>query len=107
MKAKCPGQDSRHPIDSTIVPCPACGNDVELFSDEPRRRCHCGQVVTRPTLPKCVEWCPAAAQCFGKAVDIRLLKKRVEEVKHDPRAVDCLKTIRGLLRKRKSGVGDE
>ena len=108
MKSKCPGQESgRTPIEALNLTCPSCGEQVELFSDESRRRCQCGQVVTRKTLPKCAEWCPAAAECFGEATDVRVLKAKVAQVKNDPKAKQCLRTIRELLanrnRKRESG----
>ena len=85
------------PLDSVNIPCPGCGRMVELFSDEPKRRCRCGETIRRETIPKCAEWCPAAAQCFGDAVDIRVLKKRLAEVKGDPKAAECMHNIRRLL----------
>jgi CO dehydrogenase nickel-insertion accessory protein CooC1 len=51
-------------------------------------------------LPKCAEWCPAAAECFGEATDIRALKARAAQVKDDPRAKQCLQTIRELIQRR-------
>jgi len=108
MKAKCPGQESnRVPIEDVNVPCPACGRVVEMFSDEARRRCKCGQMVTRKALPKCAEWCSAAAECFGKAVDVRVLKARAEAVKNDPKAKQCLATIKKLLAEKKKARDDD
>ncbi len=47
MEEKCPGQDSRK-LSVSIHKCPNCGNEVELFSDELRTKCHkCGQTVYR------------------------------------------------------------
>ncbi|HUS93474.1 MAG TPA: hypothetical protein VM695_16570 [Phycisphaerae bacterium] len=100
MKAKCPGQQRFGPTDSIMVECPSCGEDVELFSDEAKRRCRCGGTVTRESIPKCAEWCPAAQQCFGKAADVRVLKARVEAVKNDPKAKECLQRIQRLLSRR-------
>jgi len=101
MKSKCPGQESnRSLIEAVNVTCPSCGKQVEMFSDEARRRCTCGQVVARKTLPKCAEWCSAAAECFGEATDVRILKARAEQVKNDPKAAECLRTIRELLKQR-------
>jgi len=97
MKAKCPGQSSRKPLQSLMLTCPSCGAEVELFSDEGRRRCSCGHVVVRQTLPTCAEWCPAAAQCFGQAADVRVLKKRVDRIKTDPRAKRRLRDVRRRL----------
>jgi Fe-S-cluster-containing dehydrogenase component len=108
MKSKCPGQDnSRDPLGSVSVTCPSCGRAVELFSDEGHRRCVCGAEVRQKVLPKCAEWCPAAAECFGEATDIRVLKARAAEVKNDPRAKQCLQTIQALIKRRNSRERDE
>ncbi len=107
MKAKCPGQDNqRDPLESVDVKCPACGNIVELFSDEGQRRCGCGEMVRRKTLPKCAEWCAAAAECFGEATDVRVLKARAAAVKNDPKAKECLETIRALLARKKKNADE-
>jgi len=101
MKAKCPGQSSnRTAIEAVNIACPKCGRQVEMFSDESKRRCSCGNMVTRKVLPKCAAWCSAAAQCFGQATDVRVLKAKVAQVKDDPRGKECLKTIKDLLKKR-------
>lgn len=103
MKSKCPGQDSqRDPLGSTSVTCPSCGRQVELFSDEGHRRCACGAEVRQTVLPKCAEWCPAAAECFGQATDVRVLKARAAEIRDDPRAKQCLQTIQELIKQRES-----
>ena len=91
------------PLECVTIPCPECGREVELFSDEPKRTCHCGHVVMRETVPRCADWCPAAAQCFGEAVDSRVLKKRLAEVKNDPKAAECVRTIRELLERKNRG----
>ncbi len=97
MMNKCPGQMTNRELDSVVVPCPSCGRLVEMFSDEPKRRCRCGETIRREALPQCADWCPAAAQCLGEAVDVREMKKRMEKVKGDPRAKECLDSIREKL----------
>ena len=97
MIPKCPGRLTPRELDSVLVPCPSCGRIVEFFTDEPKRRCRSGRLLTRQSLPRCAEWCPAAAECLGEAVDIRELKRRVEKVKNDPRAKRCLESIRERL----------
>ena len=104
MPQKCPGQMSPRDLDSVIVPCPDCGRMVEFFTDEPKRRCRCGKLLLRETLPRCAEWCLAAEQCFGEALDIRELRARVMKVKNDPRAKKCLETIQQLLKEK---AGDD
>jgi hypothetical protein len=78
---------------------------VEFFTDEPKRRCRCGRVLLRETLPQCAEWCAAAAECLGQAIDVRELQRRLEKVKDDPRARQCLESIRERLQKNKGDEG--
>jgi len=90
-------------LDSIVVPCPDCGRLVEFFTDEPKRRCRCGRVLLREALPRCADWCPAAAECLGEAIDIRELQKRLAEVKDDPRAKQCLESIQERLKRKETG----
>jgi len=76
---------------------------VEFFTDEPKRRCRCGRVLLREALPRCADWCPAAAECLGEAIDIRELQKRLAEVKDDPRAKQCLESIQERLKRKETG----
>lgn len=92
-------------LDSVLVPCPDCGRVLEFFTDEPKRRCRCGRLLMREALPRCADWCPAAAQCFGEAIDIRELQRRLAKVKNDPRAKACLDSIRERLDKKKRSEG--
>lgn len=103
MLNKCPGQMSCRSLDSIVVPCPDCGRLVEFFTDEPKRRCRCGRVLLREALPRCADWCPAAAECLGEAIDIRELQKRLAEVKDDPRAKQCLESIQERLKRKETG----
>ena len=62
---KCPGGDLRH-LKAEDVACPSCGELVELFSDEQKRKCpHCGFRVTREAAPVCAAWCDSARLCLG------------------------------------------
>ena len=99
MPKKCPGQMTNRSLDSEIIKCPSCGRDVEMFTDEPKRRCRCGKLVLRESMPTCAEWCPAAGLCLGEAIDPRELEKRIAKLKSDPRARQCLETIRKGLEK--------
>jgi len=60
---RCPGKTSRS-LDSTIIKC-SCGKEVELFSDEQKRKCRCGNIVFQKVIPKCADWCPSSELCFG------------------------------------------
>jgi HD superfamily phosphohydrolase YqeK len=69
MISKCPGQDTRFwkPNDVYTVECPKCGNLVEFFKDDIRRRCKkCGHMFVNPKLNLgCARWCQFADQCVG------------------------------------------
>jgi hypothetical protein len=99
MTDRCPGKQSLKQLDSVVVPCPDCGHLVEFFTDEPKRRCRCGRVLLRDTLPQCAQWCGAAAECLGQAIDLRELQRRLALVKDDPRAKQCLERVRQRLQK--------
>lgn len=66
---QCPGQDSRYWHGNAIyeVRCPECGNNIEFFKDEARRRCpSCGYRMINPQMDLgCAAYCPYAAQCLG------------------------------------------
>ena len=63
MKVKCPGSD----VEITLVDCPECGTEVELFTGDAKAKCTgCGQWVPRE-VASCIEWCPGASQCFSHA----------------------------------------
>ncbi len=94
---KCPGRMSGGNLDSVMVRCPDCGRLVEFFTDEPKRRCRCGKLLLRETLPRCADWCPAAAQCLGEAIDPREIERRMAKLKEDPRAQKFLRELRRRL----------
>ncbi len=66
---RCPGQDLRlwKPEDICYVRCAGCGGEVEIWKDEPVRRCpSCGKPAKNPRLdPGCGAWCPHASECQG------------------------------------------
>jgi len=66
MAGKCPGQDMRN-ITAGIYTCPNCLYQVEIFSDEMRRRCpKCREWVEKKETPSCIQWCKSAKQCLGE-----------------------------------------
>lgn len=50
-----------------------------MFTDEVRTRCRCGEVILRESIPSCVSWCPSAEACLGQVIDLRTVRKRMEE----------------------------
>ncbi len=71
---RCPGQDQRFwkPEDIFEVKCPACGNPVEFFKDEPKLKCsNCGNLIINPRIAlSCAKWCKYAEQCLGENMDV-------------------------------------
>jgi hypothetical protein len=69
MVSKCPGQSMQFwgPDDIFTIECPKCGNAVEFFKDDIRRRCRsCSHMFLNPRLNLgCVGWCRYADQCVG------------------------------------------
>ena len=66
---QCPGQDTRYwkPDDIFEIPCQACGNLVEFFKTDVRRRCpECGKRIQNPKVSLgCARWCSYAKECLG------------------------------------------
>ena len=66
MRQKCPGQDFRN-LRAQLYKCPACGAEVEMFSNETKVKCHqCGKTVYKKKLPSCIDWCASARECLGE-----------------------------------------
>lgn len=63
---KCPGSDIvRYPRPENI-PCPSCGEEVEIWSDEVEANCPaCGKTVSRPMPSSCLQWCRHGRECVG------------------------------------------
>lgn len=62
----CPGvADLRTPTLS-IKPCPQCGEEVEIFSNDQKVTCSsCGFVIYNDTI-SCIKWCKYAKECVGE-----------------------------------------
>lgn len=86
-----------------LVACPDCGREVEIFTDEPKRRCRCGTIVRREALPRCADWCPAAPQCLGDRLDVEEWQQRLARARNDPHAREYVAGIQRLLARRRNG----
>lgn len=80
---QCPGQDSRYWDGEAIFEykCPKCGNTLEFFKDDSKRRCKkCGNEVFNPHMDfGCASYCPYAEQCLG-SLPPELLAKKQEQL---------------------------
>lgn len=65
----CPGSSALREPKPEEIPCPKCGEQVEIWSDEIRGECpKCGHVVIREGNVSCIEWCAMARECVGSEV---------------------------------------
>ncbi|MCL5103051.1 MAG: phage terminase large subunit family protein [Armatimonadetes bacterium] len=69
-KPQCPGQDMRFwkPGDIFEIPCVHCGQPMEFFKDDLRRKCkHCGKYSVNPKNDMaCAAWCQHAPECLAQ-----------------------------------------
>ena len=66
--AFCPGSRLLRQPAPELYPCPNCGAEVEIWSDEFKRACpKCRKMVLRPGGMSCLEWCKQAKECVGEA----------------------------------------
>jgi hypothetical protein len=73
----CPGARMLRQPKPEIFSCPACGEEVEIWSDEIRGVClRCGQAVFRDGVMSCLEWCKYGRDCVGEETYSRYLKNR-------------------------------
>ena len=67
MDIKCPGSKSvREPIPEIHI-CPDCGEEVEIWTNELKRKCSsCGKAIVREIdTAYCIQWCHYAKECIG------------------------------------------
>lgn len=48
---------------------------IEIWSDEEKADCTCGETVFKDAAPTCVVWCSAAEECLGDIFDVKKLKE--------------------------------
>jgi hypothetical protein len=64
---KCSGATAFSQPKIEILPCPDCGADVEIWSDEATGQCpNCSRTVIRTATQSCVDWCRYAKECLGE-----------------------------------------
>ncbi|MEE9514509.1 MAG: hypothetical protein V3V54_00630 [Candidatus Brocadiales bacterium] len=78
-KVRCPGSMKTTAPEIIERPCPKCGRTVEMFADEEKTDCKCGNTVFKSKVPTCVEWCSAAEECLGDVVDVKKVKAEAKK----------------------------
>jgi Fe-S-cluster-containing dehydrogenase component len=76
-----------------------------MFSDEQKVRCHCGQAIVRDEIPSCISWCPAAERCLGDVIDLREVRKRVEELRRKASESGYVERIKDEIDRSRGGGG--
>ncbi len=67
MLPSCPGSRLHSDPVPELIPCPHCGKEVEIFTNELSMRCYfCGGLVTREKRPSCFDWCGYASECIAE-----------------------------------------
>jgi hypothetical protein len=68
MLNACPGAGVIREPRPRYVVCPHCDTEVEIWTDEYRRRCQeCNAWVYRTQGSTCLDWCAKAKECVGTA----------------------------------------
>jgi uncharacterized paraquat-inducible protein A len=63
MRGTCPGLNDLLRPKPEFLPCPNCGANVEIWTDEKEAECpNCGIRVSRET-QSCLDWCEYADKC--------------------------------------------
>ena len=78
----CPGSKYMRQPKPELFPCPGCGGEVEIWSDEISGRCTaCGTMVMRDGTMSCLEWCAMARECVGDDVFDSFKERKAESIK--------------------------
>jgi len=65
---RCPGSAGIRTPSLTVKKCPACGEEIEIFSNEVSASCGgCGFVVYNDQA-SCIRWCRFAEECVGPEI---------------------------------------
>jgi hypothetical protein len=76
----CPGAILVKEARPDYVDCPHCGEEMEIWSDEPLARCpNCNLWVSQERGASCIDWCQSAVECIGLEAYERLKHVRPPE----------------------------
>ena len=77
MFDKCPGAKQFTQPTPEFYPCPWCGAEVEIWSDEIEAKCpECKRPLTRDRIQGCIDHCEMARECLGAERYDRLVAQR-------------------------------
>ena len=76
-KSFCPGAQGIREPRPEYQNCPRCGYEVEIWSDEFKRRCpQCGGLIVKGQQASCIDWCQYAKLCVGEETYARVMAER-------------------------------
>ena len=82
MIFKCPGSQRFRQPEPEIIKCPACGKEVEIWTDEVKATCPgCRRTVMREAGSSCLDWCRYAKQCVGDKLFSKYMQNKAVGVK--------------------------
>lgn len=82
MHTVCPGAKLVRQPQPELFDCPNCGAEVEIWTDEIRRKCpRCKTVVMRYQDQSCLEWCKLAETCVGQEAYDNFMQNRSQMMK--------------------------
>ena len=82
MPFECPGSEKFRQPKPEYIKCPACGEEVEIWTDEVKTTCPaCKAAVLRREELSCLDWCKYAKECVGEAAYNNFLKNKAITVK--------------------------
>lgn len=93
MDEKCPGRTANAILESTLLTCSKCGQDSEIFTDEVRVHCKCGEWLYRQTMPSCIQWCPEAERCMGAVNGLKQMLEATTPVHDQKKYEERLKEL--------------
>jgi DNA-directed RNA polymerase subunit RPC12/RpoP len=67
LRFSCPGSSEIKRPKPEYLPCPKCGAEVEIWTDEAQAECEeCGTSVRKDRSNLCISWCEHAEKCVGE-----------------------------------------
>ncbi len=73
----CPGAKLLRQPAPEEIPCPTCGQEVEIWTDEIRGFCsNCKRIVLKDSSTSCLDWCKYGKDCVGEDVYNQYMENR-------------------------------
>lgn len=80
---KCPGAKGFHSPVPEFKPCPKCGVEIEVWSDEIKAVCPKCKYILWSDKATCLDWCKFAKECVGPDKLKKYLQEKAEKEKKE------------------------